>query len=429
MSSLQLFVIGYNRDHDLGINEHERVCGLTPCPEKKVSRAFSGVSYSIYTDENYDNLWSAGFNKKGSCGVPTEQKLLKQLTAITYFDKHGIKIKKISVSPSSFGSFFISKDNKVYACGNNVRDALGFRFGNDSIYEPTLIPELKDKFIIDIKSSCYYSIAMCSHNDPTFITIITNWARLHSLPQDIINLIVLFMNATKVYATSNWLGGTGHLRNYKIGNKTYRCWNIVDSFKDKNIIKCAVGRYHSMFLEDNGVLWTCGFCKDGRLGLDLNDDNFTKMERMSKNYLFKPTKISFFIGKKIVIKDIKCGSAHNIALDTNGDVYSWGSNDDGQCGQGMDNKTFLSKPKLIESVKEFVIDCIGCGFSHSYVKTVDKRHYLFGDNYYGECITYNDEKKVITPFRVDQIIKSKCNAKEIIQIELGYKNTKVTVSV
>ena len=105
----------------------------------------------------------------------------------------------------------------------------------------------------------------------------------------------------------------------------------------------------------------------------------------------------------------------------------WGKNSCGQCGQ--ESVASINKPKLIESVKDFVIDCIDCGYVHSYVKTVDKKHYLFGSNDNGECITYNDETEIIVPFRVDQIIKSKCNAKEIINIELGCFNTKVTVSV
>ena len=76
------------------------------------------------------------------------------------------------------------------------------------------------------------------------------------------------------------------------------------------------------------------------------------------------------------------------------------------------------KPKLIESVKGFVIDYIDCGYRHSYVKTVDERHYLFGSNEYGECIAYNDEQDIFIPFRVDQIIKSHCKAKEILAMNL-----------
>ena len=132
-----------------------------------------------------------------------------------------------------------------------------------------------------------------------------------------------------------------------------------------------------------------------------------------------------------MIKDVKCGDFHNIALDINGKVYSWGDNSRGQCGHGMDDVDLINPPKLIdhESVKESVIDCIDCGSMHSYVKTGDDRHYLFGYNLNGECITYNDERKVISPFRVDEIIKTKCNAKKIIKIALGDDRTFVIVSI
>ena len=62
------------------------------------------------------------------------------------------------------------------------------------------------------------------------------------------------MQTTQVFATTSECG-TGHL-DYEIVYDTG--WNMVNSFKDNNIIKCAVGTHHSMYLEDNGVLWTCG---------------------------------------------------------------------------------------------------------------------------------------------------------------------------
>ena len=130
-----------------------------------------------------------------------------------------------------------------------------------------------------------------------------------------------------------------------------------------------------------------------------------------------------------MIKDVKCGATHNVVLDINGDVYSWGSNGSGQCGQEKDDEIYIYKPKLIESFKEYVVDCIDCGYDHSYVKTVDKRHYLFGGNCSGQCIAFTFGRKISRPSRVDQKIISKCNVKEIIQSDLGRFNTKVTVSM
>ena len=146
------------------------------------------------------------------------------------------------------------------------------------------------------------------------------------------------------------------------------------------------------------------------------------------NELLHPTKLAYFVKEKIVIKDIKCGASHNIALDINGDIYSWGSNDRGQCGQGT-VLPMINEPKMIENIPKLVIDRLGCGYQHSYIRSTDKRHYLFGSNNFGECITYNNETEIITPFRVDQIIKSKCHATKIKEIQLGYFNTIVTVSV
>ena len=418
MSSSKLFVIGNNKYWDHSLNHFVKERTLTPYPDKNILKAFSGNSYSIYTDDNYGNMCAVGSNISGSCGVGTRQILLEKITPITYFIKHGIIIKRIFINPSGYGSFFISNDNKLYACGKNNAGQLGIASNDHRIYEPVLVRDLENKYIIDIKSSYNYSIAICSDNNPKFILIITNWSRLYSLPQDIINLLISFMKTTKVFTATTY-AGTGHLEDDEIVNKTG--WNIVDSLKDKNFVKCAVGVDHSMLLEDNGVLWTSGLCNHGRLGLGLDHIRY--------NFLSKPTKIPFFLKEKINIKDIKCGSEHNIALAISGDVYSWGSNNYGECGHPMDYGTCINVPKLIEGVKEFIIDCIDCGYTHSYVKTVDKRHYLFGSNLYGECITYNDEKEIIGPFRVDEIIKSKLNATEIIKIELGHRNTKVIVSV
>ena len=81
-----------------------------------------------------------------------KQATLQKLTPIAYFKKHGINIKKIYVNPSAYGSFFISKDNKLYACGDNTDGMLGTAWKARVIYQPTLVTDLENKFIIDIKS-------------------------------------------------------------------------------------------------------------------------------------------------------------------------------------------------------------------------------------------------------------------------------------
>ena len=68
----------------------------------------------------------------------------------------------------------------------------------------------------------------------------------------------------------------------------------------------------------------------------------------------KVTEINYFIDHGIRIKDIKSVYHHNLALDYNGNVYSFGNNDEGQCGDG----TFgdVKEPKLIDTFKGLCID-------------------------------------------------------------------------
>ncbi len=86
------------------------------------------------------------------------------------------------------------------------------------------------------------------------------------------------------------------------------------------------------------------------------------------------------------------------------------------------------KPKLIESIEEYVVNCIDCGYGHSHIGTECGKHYMFGSNDDGECCTLTEERHIILPYRVDEIIKIQCKAKEIIQIIPGFYNTKLFVS-
>jgi regulator of chromosome condensation len=46
-----------------------------------------------------------------------------------------------------------------------------------------------------------------------------------------------------------------------------------------------------------------------------------------------PIEIPFFSSKRIKVSLIQCGSQHNMAVSSQGKVYSWGCNDDGALGR------------------------------------------------------------------------------------------------
>lgn len=83
----------------------------------------------------------------------------------------------------------------------------------------------------------------------------------------------------------------------------------------------------------------------------------------SKNFMECSPRMVKTLGTSIVIQ-IACGMKHALALTNNGELYSWGSNSEGQLGLGVDNK-YEIKPKLISSLIGIPISFIACGGYHS----------------------------------------------------------------
>ena len=74
----------------------------------------------------------------------------------------------------------------------------------------------------------------------------------------------------------------------------------------------SAGDGFSVFLSEEGDVFTCGKGNYGRLGLG-HEVN-----------LFTPQKVMYFFKRKIKIRDIAAGGRHVMAVAENGDLYSWG---------------------------------------------------------------------------------------------------------
>lgn len=59
------------------------------------------------------------------------------------------------------------------------------------------------------------------------------------------------------------------------------------------------------------------------------------------------------------IIDIACGTAHTVALTSDGKLYTWGKRDDGRLGYDCENDQLT--PKLVESFKNCNVKSVFCG--------------------------------------------------------------------
>ncbi len=116
-----------------------------------------------------------------------------------------------------------------------------------------------------------------------------------------------------------------------------------------------------------------------------------------------PTIVSYFKTHNIKIKAIASGLWHNLAIDRKGNVYSWGLNFHGQCEKGSRSNDYsyesdVTIPQKVSAFKLSNVKRIGCGGRHSYVCTSHNKHYVWGNNDIHQCVGYKN-----TPYLLNQL--------------------------
>eukprot|EP01084_Bolivina_argentea_P053983 99024_1 len=427
LSAPLIFVIGRNRSYEFGLNHQNNIDKLTNFSKfennknKLIGNIFCGKECTIFVDNDFTNCWISGSNEYGQCGdikddnidqeaINEYQKLrgdqyfinddgeeevdvdywynynkqfIKQCKEMTFFPK--MNIKTICTNPGSSTIYMIGDDNKVY-CNYEL-----IKYFNHNKFDT----------IIDIQCG-NIDIALTSSNNSILYDIIKAWKSLKKISQnvtnDVIKIIISFYNINTVHTQYE-------------ENDEWK-WKPLEYFKNKHILKIRNRARYAFIFEETGIIYQC----------------FTALT--TKKPIINP--IQYFITNKIIITDIQCGYFHQLAIDSNNCVYSWGENDDGQCGHGNDGmlSNKITKPTLIKYFINNNLDIIDiqCGDKHSFCKSSNKNYFLFGNNHYNQCImkkfdkTLNEKNIVSSPNNINNIINEKTNGKEIKTVVLGSYN-------
>ncbi|MBM7835589.1 RCC1 domain-containing protein [Clostridium sardiniense] len=154
------------------------------------------------------------------------------------------------------------------------------------------------------------------------------------------------------------------------------------------IISVSLGGYHSAAVDSEGNLYTWGLNEYGELGIipGIKEENSVN----------SPIKINGEgdIGENTKIVSVSLGLTHSAAVDSEGNLYTWGLNGDGELGDGTDINKY--KPVKINgsgSIGEKTkIVSISLGLCHSAATDNEGNLYTWGSNKYGELgsgITYH----------------------------------------
>jgi alpha-tubulin suppressor-like RCC1 family protein len=136
---------------------------------------------------------------------------------------------------------------------------------------------------------------------------------------------------------------------------------------------CAGGGNFSAIVDTEGNLWTtgCGFFHANGLDREIN----VKI----------PTRVysDDLSGRRLV--NVACGDLHALAVTDEGLCLSWGSNKQGQCGQGSDAK-HVAKPTVIRAFSDrgLQVMSIACGTEWSIAACSNGTVWVWGDNSLGQ---------------------------------------------
>ena len=158
------------------------------------------------------------------------------------------------------------------------------------------------------------------------------------------------------------------------------------------------------------------------------------MTRLSISVVFLLATFTFLLATPhnsmaaVLPKQIAAGASYGVALKSNGTIWSWGLNDSGQLGNGMQADSSLPVPATIPTGSAFTM--VSAGRSHTVALRNDGTVYTWGENTYGQ-LGYTTTKDTFTQFPKPQLTPAKVTATIItgvVAVAAGDSHTVVVKS-
>jgi alpha-tubulin suppressor-like RCC1 family protein len=130
----------------------------------------------------------------------------------------------------------------------------------------------------------------------------------------------------------------------------------------------GLGNVHSLAIRSDSTLWAWGDNFWGQLG---DGNMFTRANTPQQ------------IGTNTNWQAVAAGGAHSVALQSDGTLWTWGLNEDGQLGNGTDGPfTNVTTPQRIGTDTDWV--AISAGRDHTLALRTDGSLWAWGDNGWGQ---------------------------------------------
>lgn len=125
----------------------------------------------------------------------------------------------------------------------------------------------------------------------------------------------------------------------------------------------AAAKHHSVVATESGEVFTWGSNREGQLGYTAVDTQPT------------PRRVSALKSKIVAVA---AANKHTVVVSDNGEVFTWGSNKEGQLGYGTSNSGLNYAPRLVEYLKGKVFIRATAAKYHTIALGVDGEVYTWG---------------------------------------------------
>ena len=119
---------------------------------------------------------------------------------------------------------------------------------------------------------------------------------------------------------------------------------LYAAFNKEKVSQVALGFEFSVFLINNGTLYTMGH---NNVAGELGTGDFLPR--------YVPTKLMRLAKSGQVVAQVSCGFKHTVARTTSGKVYTWGWGERGQLGHGDDSN--LPEPQMVKIKLDIFTNC------------------------------------------------------------------------
>ncbi|KAL3696817.1 hypothetical protein R1sor_010893 [Riccia sorocarpa] len=181
---------------------------------------------------------------------------------------------------------------------------------------------------------------------------------------------------------------------------------IISSLGDCEISSITCGADHTTAYSDSTrTVYSWGWGDFGRLGHGNSSD------------LFIPHPIKALKG--IEFKQIACGDSHCLAITTDGEVHSWGRNQNGQLGLGHNEDSLV--PRKVVAFEGIPVKMLAAGAEHTAAVTECGKLYGWGWGRYGN-LGLGDRNDRLVPGEVAPV-----NNEKFTLVACGWRHT-ITVA-